>query len=529
MEKNSSRCFPGCVLGLGTMALASVMLAAAAAMAYVPRPCVGGVLPVATFKLLVVPAKGGSVLPVKEVNIIKAGDKLRYEPVLLPSAIRSHARVAIVIAPAPGSKRKSIEVLKAKPARETAEWTSPMRASVIGVVFGPRGLSVKRVSSLVKNNPELVPELATYARQTATVNALVDTLSQYEDSKPGSEDLNSALKGFSAQYGVMLPRITPGTSTTEQAGALLQALVPAMANYDPLTSSRSSVVQQSAGLAASVAALFYGTPVGLAAGGAMLFSNLRTMMFPGTDFRSAFVETSNPGGAELCAKDQRTPPRTRIAYLWMLEIPDTDAPTVSVAGRPSLPLSSEAKVKLTCATNAQLRILPRARDWRLVSSDRSVPIAAKVSVDAGHDTLSFDLTHSGLPPGEYELAALWDWEPLKILGKIHLRSYSNFSGVKLTPASQDRLIANTGPVSVDLTGADFEFVRKVEIEPASGGSPQTLAFKLPKGADGGEQLEMTVSVDTDSLPGGSYRLLLAQAEGNSQSVPLIVHPADPKI
>ncbi|MGH9398217.1 MAG: hypothetical protein ACRD18_15370 [Terriglobia bacterium] len=508
---------------------AGFLLTALASMGYVPRPCVGGTLPVATFRLLVVSPNGGTALPVNEVNILNAGDKLKYEPILLPGAIRNRARIAIVIAPSAADKSKNIEVLDARPAKSPAEWTVPVRASVVGVVFGPHGLSVKKVNSLVKNNPELVPELATYAKQTATVNALVDTLSQYEQSKPGSEDLNAALKGFSTQYGVMLPRLTPGAPTDQQATVLLRAVMPAMATYDPLTSSGSAVVQQSAGLAASVAALFYGTPIGLAAGGAALFTNMRTMMFPGTDFRSAFAETAVPSGAELCAKNQQAVPRTRIAYLWMLKMPDTNAPSISLAGARSLPVASQSAVKVMCATNAEMRTLPRARDWQLISRAHSAKVPAKVTVGADNDTLSLDLSHAKLPAGDYRLAALWDWQPLEVMGTIHLRSYSDFSGVKPTPASEDRLIEGAGTVTVDLTGADFEFVNKVAIEKASGSAPQPLTFKLPKGLNEGEQPQMSVSVDTSSLAHGSYHLLLTQGTGKSQGVPIVVHPPNPKI
>ncbi|MGH9353244.1 MAG: hypothetical protein ACRD2G_13975, partial [Terriglobia bacterium] len=221
-----------------TALLAFVLALALAAFAYVPRPCVGGALPIATFKLLLLPSHGGKALPVRDVNIVRARDKLKYEPIMVPSPIRNQARVAIVLAPAAEAKDKGIEVLDAQPAKDAAEWTIPFRASVVGVVFGPRGLSVKKVHSLVKNDPELVPELATYAEQTAEVNALVETLSQYDQSKPGSEDLNAALGGFSAEYGVALPRLTPGTPTDQQASMLLQAVMPSVSNYDPLTSGR---------------------------------------------------------------------------------------------------------------------------------------------------------------------------------------------------------------------------------------------------------------------------------------------------
>ncbi|MGH9342845.1 MAG: hypothetical protein ACRD19_03670 [Terriglobia bacterium] len=500
------------------------------AFPYVPRPCVGGTLPIATFKLLLLPSQGGKGLPVKDVNIVLAGDKLKYEPVFVPSPIRNQARVAIVLAPAAEAKEKGIEVLDAQPARATAEWTIPFRASVVGVVFGPRGLNVKKVHSLVHNDPELVPELATYAEQTAEVNALVQTLSQYDQSKPGSEDLNAALGGFSAEYGVALPRLTPGTPTDQQASLLLQAVMPSVSNYDPLTSGRSAMVAQSAGLAASVAALFYGTPVGLAAGGAEFFVNMRTMMFPGTDFRSAFSDPALPSGMEFCSKDQKPVPRTRLAYLWMLKVPDAGAPTASLAKIETLPMGSKSDLKITCTTNEQLRLLPRAREWRLISGAHSTDVPGKITVGAESDTLALDLSHAKLSAGDYQLAALWDWEQLKVKGAVRVRPYSDFSGVKLTPDSADALRADNGIVNLNLVGADFEFVSQAALETDdNASSAKPLVFTLPVGKDAGEQLQMDVKAATDNLTPGKHRILLTQTNGKTQAVPIVVHPPNPKI
>lgn len=516
----------GLVFVAGFTALAPLSSAAA----YIPHPCVGGTLPVATFRLMVAPPKGGEALPVSRINLLRKGDTLKYEPILLPSAIREHSRIAIIVAPATSAGSQKIEVLKDHPAKAPAEWKIPMRASVVGVVFGPHGLSEGKVNSLVKKNPELVPELAAYAKKTATVNALVNTLSQYEQSQPGSEDLSAALKGFSSQYGVVLPRLTPGAPTDEQASVLLQALVPAMGSYDPLTSSRSAVVQQSAGLAASVASLFYGTPIGLAAGGAALFSNLHTMMFPGTDFRSAFTENVLPIGTELCAKDQQPVPRTRIAYLWMLKVPDLTAPSVSISGGAvTLPIASNSTVQVKCATNAEMRTLLRARDWRLVSGKHSANVPAKVTVGSETDSIALDLDRVKLPPGNYQLAALWDWQPMKVTGTIYLRHYSDFSSVTPTAASKGRLISGAGIVPVDLTGADFEFVKQVQIEQADGSSAQDLTFKLPKGLNAGDQPAIVVDVDTTSLAAGNYHLLLTQTGGKTQAVAINILPPNPQI
>ena len=85
---------------------------------------------------------------------------------------------------------------------------------------------------------------------------------------------------------------TRKASSDQQAVLLLKALIPASNTYDPLA-ARSAQVQQSGGLAASVAGMFFGNAVGLAAGGAALFQNLKTALFPNTEFRSAFAQAAD--------------------------------------------------------------------------------------------------------------------------------------------------------------------------------------------------------------------------------------------
>ncbi|HTS72073.1 MAG TPA: hypothetical protein VMO17_24115, partial [Terriglobia bacterium] len=135
-------------------------------------PCAGS-LDVSRFRLLVEPAKSGVLLPLQEINIVEAGEKLKYEPLHIPPAIRDKAKVAILFVAVPkaesmkGSKEKEdkgekddaekkegdIHVLEAKSASEAQEWDIPARSTVVGVVFGPHGLDVKKVSSMVIKNP----------------------------------------------------------------------------------------------------------------------------------------------------------------------------------------------------------------------------------------------------------------------------------------------------------------------------------------------------------------------------------------
>lgn len=490
-----------------------------------PTLCVGGTLPVMTFKLNVLAAKHRAGLPLQSVNRIRAGDKVKFTPRQVPAVIGRKARIALVVVSTETKGKKGIKVLPAKPVHATSEWTIPMQASVVGLILGPQGLNLKKFSHLVSQNPELIPQLAAYAQQTATVNALIATLSQYDQSKPGSEDLGAVLRGFSSRYGVALPQLNSQAPASQQAQVLLGAVMPSITTYNPATAGPAPAVEQSAGLAASLAMLFYGTPVGLAAGGAAMLENLHMLVSPQTDFRAAFAQPSPNGIVNLCSENQPPKPRTRPAYLWMVRIPDAEAPSASLAQKANLPLGIESKVKLTCATQEQLRLLPRAREWGLEASGHFYPAPVRVTVGNQDDELALDLSHVQLPPGNYRLASHWDWQQFQVKGTVHIHPFGDFSGVKVTARSQDRLVAGNGMVPVKLTGADFEFVKAVAIRASNplDSPPRTLSFTLSAGADSGPVNNVETQIDTSLMKPGAYQLLLTQTNGKMQSVPVTIH------
>ena len=545
---------------------AIIVLTPSKVVAVAPLPCLGGVS-VSTFRLLLQPEGKGPALPLSSVNLIRPGEKLKYEPIHIPIPIKDKAQIAILLVPAPApsseevgeekgkdkgkDKQKDLVVLEARPAKSPAEWVIPTRASIVGVVFGPRGLDVKKVSSMVEKNEELIPQLADYAQQTATVEALVQTLSQVEESPTAGNDLNAALRGFSAAYGLAIPKLDTAAPTNQQAAQLLQAVLPSLSTYDPLTSERSAVVAQSTGLASSVAALFFGTPVGLAAGGAALFENLRIMVFPDTDFHAAFTQSVPSNGLALCSKDQKIRPRTRPAYLWMLRVPDVGAPAASLPETRCLPLGWKSAIKVACANPNQLKILPRVRDWQLVSTAHSAEVPVTVKLGEPDDALELDLSHTKLPEGHYRLVAKWDWDPMEVQGVINLRPFADFSHAKLSPDSEDRLVEGTGLVRIQLTGADFEFVNKVTLLPSdvapvpdagpapaptsrgastkTEGLPKELSIILPKANGAGEQTTLETEIDTAGLRAGSYILKLAQTNGSTHDLGIVVHPPNPTL
>lgn len=538
--------------------------------------CVGSI-PVSRFRMLVESPKGGQAIPLGAINRLEPGDRLKYEPIHRRPEPKSKAMVAIILVPSqdqPDAEPKSkgakqddkspdLEVLGAQPAGSPAEWDVKVRASAVGVVFGPHGLSVKKVNSLVEKNPQLLTELADYAQETSTVQALVETLEQRDNSPGSGGNLNAALAGFGSEYGLTLPKLDSTAPTDQQADLLLRAVLPSVSAYDPLNSGRTGTVEQSAGLAASVAGLFLGTPVGLAAGGAALVENLHTLVFPDTDFRAAFTLPAASGGLTLCAKSG-VAKRTRIAYLWMMRVPNAPPPSVSLVDAAPLPLGAKSVVRVRCSTPLQSKLLGRARGWQLVPTTVTAPAVGKelsssrpatqaaeqasqekakgsaevpveVQVESPEDLLSLDLTEAKLAPGEYRLAATWDWQPFEVAGPVDLRPFGDLSLARLTPDSEDRLIGGRGRVRITLTGADFEFVKKAALERAPGsadddeGKPESLSFTLGKTAGDAGKSRLDTRIDTSRLTPGVYQIALEQSNGKTGDVPIAIHPPDPKL
>jgi hypothetical protein len=473
-----------------------------------------GSLPVGSFRLTVQPEKGGGARSLLLLNNLKAGERLRYEPAKIPEAVKQKAQVALVLVP----PSEGLVVLDPHAAAKPAEWKVPQDTALVALVFGPHGLNVKKVKSLVGRNEEMLAQLADYAEQTEKIESLVDAVAKSEAS---GANLDAALAGFSAQYGVALPKIDTHAPSDQQAGVLLKALMPSAAIYDPL--NPRSTVLGSTGLAASLAAMFFGTPVGLVAGGASLFQNLRVAMFPDTEFRSAIAHPGEAESMALCAKPQAAKPHTRIAYLWAHRVPGYKAPAPSISDQPHLPLTLKSTVKGTGFLH-----LERAHDWRLVSATSTASFP--VTVTATADALTLDLQQSKAPAGEYRLTTQWDWEPLTLGGTLFLHPLDTLASARVAQTSQDRLVESGGRVAVELTGADFQFVEKVAIEKEGKrkGESQTLEFTLPKGKRLGEQRSLETEIDTNTLHQGSYKLLLTLADQKPRAVPVTIHPPVPK-
>jgi hypothetical protein len=490
-----------------------------AAPAAVPLGCAGSAS-LGTFQLSIRPFTQGAPLPLKSVAAIPAGSRLIWRPTHLKLPTSNSAEVTAVVVPANDGV---LMVLEPRKASAPAEWQLLQSPVVIALVYGPQGLSEGKLHALVTRNQDLLRQLAEYADQSSQVESLIQELADDEQSRAGAD---TALKGVSAEYGVSAQKLNSTTSTDQQAALLLKALVPASNNYDPLA-AQSAQVQQTGGLAASVAGLFFGNPVALAAGGAALFANLKTVLFPNTEFRSAFAQAAAKGALALCTKGQAPKSKTRTAYLWAYRVPQLSRPSLTLAKAPNLLLGVKSTVELKLGKETTAKDLALARDWQLVSTagPGAFPVAV-TPTPAG--ALEIDLSKTKVPPGDYQLAATWDWAPLQVAGAVHVHALGDLSHVALAAGAHDKLIEGRGPVTVEITGPDFEFLKSVTLESAArDAKPVEAPFALPLGQGAGSQNLVAVTIDT-AKP-GSYRLALTQDDGVVHKVPIAILPPNPKI
>lgn len=496
--------------------------ASVTAGAALPPGCTGSAS-LGTIRLSVRPFSAGAPLPLKVIAEIPGGSRLIWNPIHLTTQTAKDAQVAAVLVPVSEGDLITLEPRKAS---ARTEWQLPERPQVIALLFGPRGLSEGRIRSLVTRNRELLRELADYAEQSSEVEALVQQLANAEQSGNGTD---AALKGISAQYGVAAPKLNTKASSNDQAALLLKAILPASNAYDPLAAG-STQAQQSGGLAASVAAMFFGNPVALATGGAALFTNLKTAMFPGTDFRSAFAQFEGPEEMALCTKNLASPKsKMRSAYLWAYRVPEIEKPALSLAGTPQLPLGSHAAVALKFSGSAappSTQQLSLAREWRLIPVGGGTPIPVDVRVTAA-DSVDLDLAKPKLTAGAYHVAAAWDWGTLLVSGTLDVRPYADFAAVRLAPGENRKLIQGSGVVPVTFRGADFEFLEKAVLQSTPDAKSFEEPFHLSLGRRRGPQDSVTISIDTARQ--GIVHLALTQSDGVAHEVPVTILPPNPRL
>jgi hypothetical protein len=465
----------------------------------------------------------GAPLPLRTINRLEEGDTLIYKP-LLRSSEKRPGEVTFVLVPAnKAAAGENLRILDPKPARDSQEWKVPWKVAVVAYVYGPSGLNARKVRNFLARDDELVAQLADYAEKTVQTEALIAALASPTSS---ADAVQAALHGFSSQYGLNV-QIDKTAPTNQQAMTLFRTLNPAIASYDPITPQASSQFAQTAGLATSVATLFFGSPVGLAAGGTAMVLELGQVAFPKAQFRSSFSQSIPNDGLGLCGRKDPAPPHTHIVYLWAARVPNSGPPQLSVEKSNSLPAALKSPIPVA-ASDPDWKFVDRARGWALQAEDGKVtPIGVQKLGDS--KLLELDLGH--IKPGKYNLVANWDWDRFQIKGHIDVEPLGDLASAHLVPSSQDLLVAKTGKVPATVEGADFEFVTKVEIEKINDkfASPASVPFVLPRGLRQGPQDKMDVQVNTIDLDPGDYKLLIAQLDGKERNVPVKILPAPPSI
>src|SRR5581483_11237617 len=342
-------------------------------------------------------------LPLRTINHLGEGNRVVYRPILGRHEKRS-GEVSLVLSPAvPESTTERLIVLEPKPAAERSEWIIPRKVSVVAFVYGPFGLNKAKVRTFLSQDDQLMAQLAQYAEKTAQVEGLIQALS---NSQGSTENLDAALSGFASQYG-WSTKIDHSLPSQQQALTFLQTINPTLNNYDPLASQTMQHLGAAARLATSIAGLFLGSPVGLAAGGTAVALDMKGIISPRLSFRSSFTATLPNDAFTLCGRLDSVPPHTKLAYIWALQIPNAKAPRLTIGPANYLPAAQKSPLPVS-VSDADWLNLDRARNWKLVDTKRNAR-SIVVNKSGSNKTLNLKLPES-LGPGTYQLAADWDWD-----------------------------------------------------------------------------------------------------------------------
>jgi len=491
-------------------------LVCALSAAAAPSGCVGSVA-VTSFRVSVQP--GGNAPPpalaIRQINNLPMGYRISYRPIDLPADLKKDAKLTLVLVSK--STDGQVTVLEPKLAASPAEWQVPVTARIALLVFAPQGLDEKRLTNLVTKDDALVATLADYADETADLEAQLETARELQQAE--DDDTRPAQAMTPAEQAMF---------------ALVRALNPAVSSYDPLGVGRRAGPATMMGKGEE---MFFDNAGGLVPGGGVL-PMVKTWLLPDTEFRSVYAVPADPDGMTLCAKVQPKG-RNKLAYLWAHRLAGGTVPAVSMLKEVDEPLGMRVGVPLKMekqtdpsadASSDQTlmwRPVSRAYDWTLVpASGSGTPLKVNARVIPEERALQLDLRKFPGGPGEYKIQGKWDWDTLNVTGTVRIHRLDDFKTASLTPESQDKLIVGTGPVPVDLSGADFLFVDHAWLHrPAS--ARQTPA-EIPLGRSGPSS-QLRVEVETDGLRPGPYLLALSRIDGAVTDVPVRLLPAPPRL
>ncbi len=464
--------------------------------------CPGGAA-VAHFRLQVERPGETRWLALETLNALRKGDTVSYVPSdPLPGEDQSKAEVVLLIAPQEG---QALTVLERKPALGRQKWKIPVDAAAVAFAYGPNGWRGDRLETMLRRDPEMLTQLAAYGARTTQVEELVDAMARKD-----SQNVEAALRGL-AMGGAGGARLDRTATVDQQTLTMLRTLNPALATYDPLAVEPRVRWQQSAGLAAAVAGLFLGNTVSVVATSATLFLNLRTVAFPRTEFRSSLRRE----GA-LCGKPGSVS-GVRLAYLWARRLPSGALPTLALAEAGHWAEGMPGKVTFAKAAAD----LGQVQRWRWVDAAGATGLVeGAIREGALHVT-------KPPAPGTYSLAGDWDWQPVRAAGTVTVYDWPQWAAMGLDAASADALQAGKGRVRLRLTGADFQFVTRVELESMTDRLADTVVARFVPGK--GPVREFEMEVDTDRLREGAHKIWMTRADGAKHSFAAMVHGELPEI
>jgi hypothetical protein len=468
-----------------------------------PTGCVGSA-PVTSFRVTVQPPGNSTALRIRQVNNLPASARIAYRPLDLPADMKKDAKLTLVLVPV--NPDGNVTVLEPKLAAAAGEWVTPFAARVVLLVFAPQGLDEKRLTNLVTKDEALVATLADYADETADLEAQLETARELEQEAEESDN-----------------RAARPDSPAEQAlYSLVRALNPAVSGYDPLGTGR---VAGPATLMGKGEEAFFENAGGLVPGGAVL-PMVKLWLMPDTEFRSVYAIPTEQDGITLCTKLQ-TRQNHKIAYLWAYRMAGGSAPKVTLAKDVDVPMGMRATVPIKLDRTTDWRPVSRIFDWTLVpenAAEKPVPVAVRTAPD--ERALVLDLRRFAGTPGAYHLQGKWDWSTVKVDGAIRPRRLDDFRTARLTPDTQDKFVAATGTVPIELTGADFLFVDQAWLHRTT--SVRQIPADLPVDRNGPSN-SLRIEVNTDGLRPGPYLLALARVDGAVTDVPVRLLPAPPRV
>ncbi|HWZ33479.1 MAG TPA: hypothetical protein VNX18_19195 [Bryobacteraceae bacterium] len=470
-----------------------------------PRGCVGSTA-VTSFRLSARPSgtNAPQAIPIHQVNNLGSGFRISYAPLDLPANLGKDAKLTLVVLPKANDGQ--LTVLEPRLAASSTEWATPFAARIVLVVFAPQGLDEKRLTNLVTRDDNMVAALADYADQTADLEAGLQLARELEE-QADDESTRS---------------VRPTTPAEQAIFALVRALNPSVSSYDPLGAGRRA---GSATMMGKGVEGFFENAGGLFPGAGAL-PMIKQFLMPDTEFRSVYAIPGDSDGMTLCAQ---LAPRTRnkLAYMWAYRVINTAPPAASVLKDSDVPIGLRVGVPLKLDNQAQWRLMDHVFDWTLVPQGFSQPpMHVMVRPIPDERALRVDLRKFAGAPGAYTLQGKWDWDTYQIAGTVRLHRFDDLKSARLTPESQDRLIAGSGPVDVEVSGCDFLFVDHATVHRPQ--SARQIPVDLPPDRPAAQQ-NLRVELDTDALRAGPYLLALSRIDGAVTDVPFRVLPPVPKL